>query len=117
MEQPQDTNGAAGAQSNFTAGLGIDDLVAGYREAVNALNAYRKKHGLEPGVKVVLRYRDGPEKKGTIAPYGDAWTGRSHIDVPVWMDDGFLQPWAMSDITVLTPIVELTGSALVLSPG
>lgn len=79
----------------------IKELEENYCKAANALTDYRSKHGFEPGTKVMARYREEPEKKGIIAPYGDAWSMVKHISVPVLLDSGVLQPWSMSNLTVI----------------
>lgn len=79
----------------------IKTLELAYVEASIALSAFRIKNGFEPGVKVLVTYRDHSPKKGVIAPYGEHW-GRGAMYVPVLiMDEGYIQPWCMSDLTII----------------
>lgn len=78
----------------------FETLRQNYCEAANALTDYRRKHGWEPGVRVIAQYKADPPKTGVIAPYGQAWNGPSHFCVPVILDAGYVQPWDMSDLAL-----------------
>ena len=74
-------------------------LERNYYKAANALVAYRREHGFEPGTKVIAQFRNEPPISGIIAPYGEAWGSVYHMMVPVLLETGRLQPWMMSDLT------------------
>jgi len=79
----------------------LEILEEAYCKAANDLSEYRHKNGFEPGTKVITRYQDKAEKHGIIAPHGDAWFGINHMSVPVLLDDGKLQSWDMSNLTIV----------------
>lgn len=79
----------------------IKELEENYCKAANALTEYRSKHGFEPGIKVMACYRKELEEKGIIASYGDRWRMVDHMSVLVLLDSGVLQPWSMSNLTVI----------------
>lgn len=81
----------------------LNELIERYHEVANALNAYRRTHGFEPGARVICRYKDEPEKKGVVAPYGDAWSRNlSHYSVPVRLEGGRLQPWSIENLGIVS---------------
>lgn len=75
----------------------FSELEEAYAIAYNALNDYRHASGFVPGVRVVCKFRDDPEKGGVIAPHGSLWT-TSPLNVPVVLDEGRVQPWSMGDL-------------------
>lgn len=81
----------------------LEGLTERYCEAAVALTEYRRSHGFNPGVRVVAKYRDDPDKNGTIAPFGPAWHGTHGMFVPVLLDSGVLQPWDMRHLTIIPP--------------
>lgn len=85
----------------MSATADIKELELTYCKAANALSDYRREHGFEPGAQVVAQYRDDPAKNGVIAPYGRAWATTDAMTVPVLLDSGVLQPWNMSDLTLV----------------
>lgn len=87
-------------ERNMDSTTPLQELEETYYAAANALTRYKREHGFKPGARVVARFRDEPEKRGVIAPYGDAWSTVMHMSVPVLLDNGRLQPWNMSDLTV-----------------
>jgi hypothetical protein len=65
------------------------------------LRCYRRENGFNPGAKVIAKYRDEQSKHGVIPQFGSAWIGVEMIFVPVEFSDGVIQPWKMSDLTLV----------------
>lgn len=78
----------------------IQELEANYCKAANALRDYRQKHGFNPNVEVIAKYREDPPKKGVICSYGEVWAGVDATCVPVLLSTGVLQNWNISNLTV-----------------
>ncbi len=79
----------------------LETLLENFYKASNALSKYRHEHGFEPGVKVVGKQGDGPEKIGFIAPYGTDWDTVDAACVPVLHASGRICPWNMRSLKVL----------------
>ncbi len=79
----------------------IGQLEQDYCKASNALTDYRDRHGFTPGVRVRCQYQKDAPKLGRIAPYGNDWAGRGGLDIPIRFDNGRLQPWSVSNLTII----------------
>ena len=77
----------------------IEKLEEKYYRTCNAIERYRHKNGYNPGARVTVRYMDGTDNTGVIAPYGDAWTN-SGINVPIMLDNGGLQLHVITNLTI-----------------
>lgn len=86
----------------FTRKSEFERIQLDYFKACNRLNRYRQKTGLNPGVRVLCKFRDDPPKKGVIAPYGRDWYDVTTECVPILLDNGRRQPWALGDLTILS---------------
>ena len=78
----------------------LEILEGKFCEASNALRDEQRRLGFWPGAKVIAQYGDNEPKNGVIAEYGGAWTTVDALSVPVIMEEGFIQPWTVSNLTL-----------------
>lgn len=79
----------------------IERLEEDFFRASTALRDYRHAKGFVPGARVRTVGTFRGDMDGVISPFGSAWAFCSAMNVPVRLDNGDLQPWAMSQLIAL----------------
>lgn len=77
----------------------LEELNEAYCKASNELWEYRRKHGFNPGARVLVKDKDYFE--GVIPSFGTAWSFTNRMCVPVEIQDGKIQNWMMTDLQII----------------